>query len=471
MSKIERVTPGDSEESNIVLGMIVSTEFIKSILKVYRPEFFSQFYTRTVAKWCMEYYEKYEKAPLTDIKSIFESEKIRIPDSDKAETISIFLERISDKYIEENQKYNVKYYSEEVALPFFKNANLISFRDRVEGYRLRGDYLSADAEIAKYQRVEKNIHAGINLFHDIDPIINAFKIENEQDYLFSFDEGLGKLIRSVKRKDFMAVCGPAARNKSFYLQEISFISTLAGNNTIIFLFELPEEDFIKRYAKRITGYTDISKDKYCEIIIPYFDNNYELNKLVHHRKEMRRTIDLQETLRKMNAVKTVIKNKKLKVIYAPERTMSVADVNAHIENLRHFEGFVPDVIITDYADAMKASRRDEVRHQIDEIWSGHRSMAQYWNAAVVTATHTKVHTLDRDIKQSDLSEDYRKLNHVTLAFGLNQTDEEQENGIMRINLLKDTRAKRLGMHEAVVLQCLDIGQVILDSKLVKKEGK
>lgn len=472
MPKFERVVPEDSEENNIVLGMIISSEFIKQIQKVYRPEFFMQFYTRTVAKWCMEYYLKYEKAPLTDIKSIFESEKIKITDLDKVETISIFLERISDKYIEENKKYNVEYNADE-ALKFFKNASLLSLEEKVRGYRLRSDYLQAEAAVSAYQRVEKNIHAGIDVFEDKDEMMNALRFLEEEDSLFSFPGQLGKFIRSVKRKDFLAVAGPAARGKSLVLQEIGFLSLLNGNNTILFLFELPKEDFFKRIAKRITGCAESSADDNgpIEIIIPFFDFNYEKNKIIHQRKEIRDTIRLDETFRKMDAIKKITKNKKLKIIYAPENTMSVDDVNSHIENLKHFDNWIPDVIITDYADAMKAKRNDEKRHQIDEIWSGHRSMAQYWDAAVVTGTHTKVHTLDKDIKQSDLSEDYRKLNHVTLAFGLNQTDEEQDQGIMRINMLKDTRARRKGTYEAVVLQCLDIGQVILDSRVIKKEIK
>jgi hypothetical protein len=472
MPKFERVVPEDSEENNIVLGMIISSEFIKQIQKVYRQEFFGQFYTRTVAKWCMDYYLKYDKAPLTDIKSIFESEKIKIPDPNKAETISIFLERINDKYVEENKKYNVEYYADR-ALEFFKDASLLSLEEKIRGYRLRADYVQAEAVVSAYQRVEKNIHAGIDVFEDVNEMTNALRFIDGDDSLFSFPGELGKFIRPAKRKDFMAVSGPAARGKSMWLQEIGFLSLLSGNNTILFLFELPKEDFLKRQAKRITGCTESTSGESgpVEISIPFFDYNYERNGMIHQRKEMRKSIELSETLRKMDAVKKISKNKKLKIIYAPENTMSVEDVNSHIENLRHFDNWVPDVIITDYADAMKAKRNDEKRHQIDEIWSGHRSMAQYWDAAVITGTHTKVHTLDKDIKQSDLSEDYRKLNHVTLAFGLNQTDEEQEQGIMRINILKDTRARRRGTYEAVVLQCLDIGQVILDSRVIKKENK
>lgn len=475
MPRFERVVPEDSEESNIVLGMIISSEFIKSIQKVYKPEFFTQFYTRIVSKWCMEYYQKYEKAPFTDIKSIFESEKIRIPDLDKIETISIFLERISDKYIEENQKYNVEYYTDK-AVEFFKNASLLSLEEKIQGCRLRGDYTGAEAIVSGYQRVEKNIHAGIDIFEDIDATIEALSSRNEGDTLFHYPGALGELLGPIRREDFFVWAGPGSRGKSWWLMETALISVLNGLNTILFSFELPEKDYLIRLAQRLTGCLEPKDNEYDpdseEIEIPYFDHNYKSNHLIHHRKEIRDRIKSEETIRKLRAAKKIIKNKKFKIIYAPEKTVTMSQLNADIDNLIHYEGFLPDIILTDFAEALAPEdRREEKRNQVDDIYSAHRALAQKIKAAVFTGSHTKVHTLEKDIKKSDLSEDYRKFNHMTKGAGLNQTDEEAEQGIMRINPLKNTRGKKKNIYEAVVLQCLDIGQVILDSRIIRKEGK
>jgi hypothetical protein len=89
--------------------------------------------------------------------------------------------------------------------------------------------------------------------------------------------------------------------------------------------------------------------------------------------------------------------------------------------------------------------------------------------AMVTASHTNKATFDRDIRQSDLSEDARKMNHLTLAASLNQNEEDMENGVMRIGVIKDRFHRFSKMYEAVVLQCLDIGMPYLDSRLVKKQ--
>jgi hypothetical protein len=472
---IERVVPEDSEENNIVLGMIISSEYIKSIQKIYKPEFFTQFYTRAVSKWCMEHFEKYGKAPLTDIKSIFETQKAKIQDPDKIETISIFLERINEKYIEENKKYNVEYNSDR-AIEFFKDSSLLALEERIRGFRFKKDYAQAEALVSKYQRIEKNVHSGVDVFEDINSTINAINSRNEGDTLFYYPGELGRLLGPIRREDFFLWAGPGGRGKSYFLLETALIAVLNGLNASLFTFELPEKDYLIRLAQRLTGCLEPPENEYDkmseEIEIPYFDFNYAKNNLIHHKKELKYRITSDEAARKLRAVKKIIKSKKLKIIYSPEKSKTISDINADLENLVHYENFIPDVILTDYADVIKPLYKDEKRHQIDEIYSWHRSIGQIYKAAVFTGSHTKAQTLGRDIKGGeDLSEDYRKYNHMTKGAALNQTDEEDEQGIIRINPLKNTRGKKKSIYEAVVLQCLDIGQVILDSRVVRKEGK
>ena len=51
------------------------------------------------------------------------------------------------------------------------------------------------------------------------------------------------------------------------------------------------------------------------------------------------------------------------------------------------EGFVPDVIVIDYADLLEADGKStEFRHKQDSIWKGLRAMSQKRHALVLTAT-------------------------------------------------------------------------------------
>jgi hypothetical protein len=91
-------------------------------------------------------------------------------------------------------------------------------------------------------------------------------------------------------------------------------------------------------------------------------------------------------------------------------------------------------------------------------------MAQERNALVVTASQASRAAFSNDAEVKDIAEDIRKVAHVSKLISLNQTKEERDVGVVRVHQLIE-RDDRLGSVPVVVLQCLDIGQVCLDSKL------
>jgi hypothetical protein len=143
----------------------------------------------------------------------------------------------------------------------------------------------------------------------------------------------------------------------------------------------------------------------------------------------------------------------------------VGQLNTHLDNWLYYDGFVPDVIIVDYADILAPDSRGEYRHQLDGIWAGLRRMAMERNALVVTASQAEKGTFHSDISETSVAEDIRKLAHVTAMVGLNQTKDEYEKGVMRISQIA-IREDRKATKQAVALQCLDIGRPLLDSRFL-----
>jgi hypothetical protein len=82
---------------------------------------------------------------------------------------------------------------------------------------------------------------------------------------------------------------------------------------------------------------------------------------------------------------------------------------------------------------------------------------------VVTASQSDRTTFGADVRQENISEDIRKLAHVTAMFGLNQSDAEYEKGIMRVSQTVVREGRRI-VQQVVVLQSLAIGRPCLDSR-------
>jgi hypothetical protein len=101
------------------------------------------------------------------------------------------------------------------------------------------------------------------------------------------------------------------------------------------------------------------------------------------------------------------------------------------------DGWVPDLVVIDYADELAPepdTRRMDKRDQINENWRVLRRIALKYHCLMVTATQAAARSYDkRTINRKDFSEDKRKNAHVTGMIGLNQFAEEKVGGLYRLN--------------------------------------
>ena len=132
----------------------------------------------------------------------------------------------------------------------------------------------------------------------------------------------------------------------------------------------------------------------------------------------------------------------------------------------HGQGFDADVILVDYPDIMAADpdiRRMDFRHQENHKWKKLRAIAHDRHALVVAVTQADALAYGKKwISLANFSEDKRKFSHATAFFGLNQTDDEADLGLFRINQLL-VRAGKRSKGYATVLQRLEMGRPFLGS--------
>lgn len=146
------------------------------------------------------------------------------------------------------------------------------------------------------------------------------------------------------------------------------------------------------------------------------------------------------------------------------QTLTVQQINDVLLMQQEIDGFVPDVIIVDYADIMASSRSKEFRHTQNEIWSGLRALAIEKHCLVMTATQADSESNSlKSISLKNFTEDKRKHSHVTMYLGLNQTKKEKREGIIRVSTLLSRDDEFDSTKEVCVLQSLKIGKPYLGS--------
>ena len=172
-----------------------------------------------------------------------------------------------------------------------------------------------------------------------------------------------------------------------------------------------------------------------------------------------------------------IKGRQFKLSCHPNTTLNVQGIRAHLDTWEHFEGWVPDVILIDYADIMAPEPGDEhkeTRHQQNGTWKAMRRLSQEKHSLVIVPTQSDAESYDAvRLQLKHFSEARTKYDHVTAMLGLNQSDEEKRRGIARAGWMLLRHGSFDPLRMVVLLQSMAQGRPLLGSfrQVFKKKKK
>ncbi len=494
-------------EQQILIGMIVSTTFCRDVLPMIDYEYFQTSYSAVIARWCMEYYTKYQEAPGKSIKAIFESEQQYLKETE-CSLIEQFLQNLSDKYIEEEdeKKFNNAYLLDK-SLEYFKERALVNTATKTQLLIDAGKIDEAEKTIQNYQQVAKAISNWIDPF-EVNYVDKAFdsKIidEDSEDVIFSFAGDLGKLIGPLERGWLIGFLAPMKRGKTWYLQETALQAAMNRLNVVMVSLEMGNKGLANRIYHRLTA-LGATKEGY---IYPCFDCKYNqddscskperTNKVKMQLSEDRKKPRFEalpnykscvvcrgtnsfsasnwyEVIKRdaisLYKVKKQIKGfvemhgHGLRIKAYPAYSANLSTIKRDIDILEYADGFVPDVIVIDYADILSPeSKYSEGRERIDETWKALKNLAATRHCLVVTASQSNRATLNsKNVRAIDTAEDIRKIAHVDAMYTLNQTSDEKREGVIRVGCATHRWQEFNEVKHVTVLQQLALGQVVLDS--------
>jgi hypothetical protein len=161
-----------------------------------------------------------------------------------------------------------------------------------------------------------------------------------------------------------------------------------------------------------------------------------------------------------------------RLVTAPTGTFSIKDMKDTLRIWEDRDGYVPDVVVVDYADIIRHEGSKDMRHGINNTWAGLRSISLEHNCLVVTATQTDAASYDKEsVGVSNFSEDKRKHSHTTATFSINQTEQEKQLGLSRIGRVLVREDEFSISDQVYILQCMKIGRAILGSYRRKYDKK
>jgi len=514
-------------ERRIVIGMIVSTDFIKLVKPLWNTRLLESKVAKRLAVWCLSYYDRFDKAPGKDIESIFFNElRNGLPKELAEEIEEDLLPELSDEFLEEG--LNLPYLTES-AMTYFNERHLVLFTEQIQSTLLDATLteqqrvIKAEQIASSYKLLATQTGMALNMADPevIERVERAFEEAGEP--LVRFPKALGEFWNhQLTRGKFVALMAIEKRGKTFWLLEFAIRAISQGRKVVFFQAgDMTEGDQLRRIAMYLAGRSD--REKYTQAhyepirdcVWNQLDNcdrpvregrfgpfaslspNYLRQKMTYEKlleavqtnPQYKPCFNCKEYQTKAwgavwlsqvpqtnplmageasRLVKEFFVDKKRNFLLSTHAngTLSVSNMKALLSVWEKQSGFIPDVIIVDYADLLVAESRVEFRHQQNEIWKALRNLTQERHCLLITATQADANAYDREwLKMSNFSEDKRKYAHATAMFGLNQDPQGREKklGIMRINELVIREGESNPMNAVWVLHNLRRGKPYLQS--------
>ena len=127
--------PDIQQEHRLLTAMVVSDKFLKDIQTIYNPNLFDNPIIALVGSWCIDYFNKYGKAPNSHLKDIFDDSVGGIlKDDTSIEFVRKVLVKLSSDY-ENGSSINDEYLLDKAEV-YFKKKSLVHLSDRIKHHAL-----------------------------------------------------------------------------------------------------------------------------------------------------------------------------------------------------------------------------------------------------------------------------------------------------------------------------------------------
>lgn len=505
MIKRRKIT-GDIEH-RILSGLIVSDRFAQQVIPMLRKEYFDSEHSSAIFEWAKDFFNQYKEAPGKNIEDIFKENRENI-DDDKVELIKEFLANLKGKYNEDG--LNVEYLIDQ-STEYIKRRAIKTTAEKALQYLESGKIDKAEEEMQNHRKLAKAAKPGVDPFNSDFIRETMSDEESKENNVFIFPGALGELSGWHERDWLVAVVAPMKRGKSFFLMEMAIQCMLNSKKVVLFSLEMSEKRMEKRILRRIAAFGksdgeyiypcfDCEKNQNgsCRMSTrtnrlklwiddegqkPAFDknskykpcticrgkNNYKVATWFTVKKRSQPTTG--RIIRKARSIKRM-HGDNLRLKSYPAGSANTIDILSYLNLLEYTENFIPDVIIIDYADILKPedSRLSDPRAIADRTWTMMKGLADSRHILVITATQGNRKSIEKlNVGQIDISEDIRKLAHIDMMYSLNQTPNEKKENIMRVGVIGHRDEDFSEFDHVLVLQQRALGQVILDSELVRRK--
>lgn len=447
-------------EEQLLIGLITSDNFIKKILPVFEYDYLDMPTVAKMAKEIFKYHEAFGKAPGLHVQDIFDGMRKRLSE-EEADWIRRFLVKL-DSRAEKSGGFNEDYLFRN-CLKYFGRQKLRKSAERVLDLLDNDRQDQAERVWLDSMSIPEAEGLGIDPF-DPEIVKKIFERQEEGLQMSLGISSIDRMVGPVKSGWLVVFLGPEKRGKTWSLVHVAMRALFGGCNVVFISLEAADEkdmDSAMRFWKSMGSLSNRGP----ELDFPYFVDGDEVGYDRKKRPELKR----KKVLENVKIFRRAI-SARFRLKTYPMGTGSMEDIGRYLDLLWVYENFSPHVVVVDYLGIIRAPGNiRETRDKYNYNSVALKALAQERRVIVFTGHQGVAASMEKmNLGPLDTSEDRRTLANVDVMYGLNQTEKEMDDGIMRVNVLVHRHRRFTRAKQAKVLQQLDVGQFVLDDRLIDR---
>ena len=387
---------GHSFQIKAIAALLSDRDFLIEIIDTLSPDEFSN----TAHKWIIEEIIKYFKNYNTTIS--VEVLKIELKKLNNEILQVTIKEQLKEAF--ESADEDLKYYKEEFA-KFSKNQKLKEALIQSVDLLHREDYDGIRGVIAEAMKAGEVKNIGHDLKKDIE---TRYRDDERKVIPFPWTQFNDITQGGYGSGDLVLILGSPGGGKSWTCVSMAVHAVQLGFKVVYYTLELGESYVGKRFDAYLsqTSTEDLQKS-----------SNWK-------QKIQKLTSELPGEL----------------IIKAyPPRKVSLERIEAHLEQLKNQNNFIPDVIFIDYLDYVQnKSRRKERKEDIDDVYVGAKSLAVELQRPIISPSQVnRMGAKDEIIEGDKVAGSYDKQMIADISISLSRKRKDKLGGKGRYFFIKN----------------------------------
>lgn len=362
----------------------IQHDFREQVLDVIDLSFFESAHHKRLLQILLNYINKYNVVPPRD--TLEQSIKLYTKDTVLKNHL-LELVKIVAEYDLKDREFVM-----EIALDFFRKQALKKSLMKAADEFDNGNYGEIANLINEAMKKCEPKSKGHDYFKDIE-VRMIQRVRKPIPCLRGLDSQIGG---GLSGGELGIVLSPTGGGKSMMLVKFCSTAVQHGKKVVYYSLELAETVIGNRFDACL--------------------NNIRMNE-VYQFKDL-----IKEEIKRLED-----KGGMLKIKEYPTGTATVNTIKNHLSSLNRESGFIPDLIIVDYADIMKPLiNYTEKRHSLTSIYEGLRALSMELSVPIWTASQTSRMSINKnEFDLSTISESLGKAQTADIIIGVARTDTDK----------------------------------------------